>query len=95
MRKRLYISGLSSSDISHRLSSFGSIHSLEGFDKLDGVGQPRGFGYVELETSEERLKKCLSSLSGTMFKGRKIKIAEARPDFRARSSSSFFSFSGL
>ncbi|KAJ3790364.1 hypothetical protein GGU10DRAFT_340599 [Lentinula aff. detonsa] len=86
--KRLHISGLTPSlspaDLSARLSHFGTIKSVDGFGLLDGVGQPRKFGYVTIETTHGMFKKCLSTLSGTTYKGAKLRIGEARPDFTER-----------
>ncbi|KAJ3971378.1 hypothetical protein EV361DRAFT_225270 [Lentinula raphanica] len=86
--KRLHISGLAPSltpaDLSARLSHFGTVKSVDGFGLSDGVGQPRKFGYVTIETTSGMLKKCLSSLSGTTYKGAKLRIGEAKPDFAER-----------
>ncbi|THU80943.1 hypothetical protein K435DRAFT_785238 [Dendrothele bispora CBS 962.96] len=86
--KRLHISGLTpaltSADISTRLSTFGTVKSLDGFGKLDGVGQPRKFGYVTLETTPQALKKCLTTLSGSTWKGTRLRIGEAKPDYADR-----------
>src|ERR1700677_3755799 len=53
--KRLHVSGLTPSitttDLTHRLSKFGTVKDLDGFGKLDALGQPRKFGYVTLEGS--------------------------------------------
>ncbi|ESK94936.1 ribosome biogenesis protein nop6 [Moniliophthora roreri MCA 2997] len=86
--KRLHVSGLTSSltpaDLSTRFSSFGTVKSLDGFGLLDGVGNPRKFGYVTLEATPAALKRCLTALSGTTWKGAKLRIGEARPEYRQR-----------
>ncbi|KAF8624143.1 hypothetical protein AX17_007206 [Amanita inopinata Kibby_2008] len=86
--KRLHISGLtpalSASDISQRLSSFGTVKAMDGFGALDGVGKPRKFGYVTMEATPVKLAKCLTLLSGTTWKGAKLRIGEAKPDFSKR-----------
>jgi len=60
--KRLIISGLTPSitaeDISRRLTSFGTVKAADGFGLPDGLGQPRKFGYVTLETTASKLAKC-------------------------------------
>ena len=60
--RRLHVSGLTPSitttDLSHRLSKFGTVRYLDGFGKLDALGQPRKFGYVTLEGSRKQLAKC-------------------------------------
>lgn len=62
--KRLHISGLTPAlrpaDLSQKLGSFGTVKALDGFDKLDGLGQPRKFGYITLETTQAKLAKCAS-----------------------------------
>jgi hypothetical protein len=65
--KRLHISGLttaiSSQDLERRLATFGSLTALDGFGKLDALGQPRKFVYVTLQTTKSRLSKCMQSPS--------------------------------
>jgi len=60
--KRLHISGLTPSitpsDLISRLLTFGSVKDLAGFGKLDGLGQPREFGYVTIEGTKGQLAKC-------------------------------------
>lgn len=60
--KRLHISGLTPSltvsDLERRLGTFGTVKALDGFGALDGVGQPRKFGYVTLHTTKAQLQKC-------------------------------------
>ncbi|KAF8803942.1 hypothetical protein BYT27DRAFT_7108757 [Phlegmacium glaucopus] len=86
--KRLLISGLTTSitadDISRRLTTFGTVKALDGFGLPDGVGQPRKFGYVTLETTTGKLAKCMNLLSGSTWKGAKLRFGEAKPDFRER-----------
>ena len=65
--KRLIISGLTPSitadDISRRLTTFGTVKATDGFGLTDGLGQPRKFGYVTLETTTGKLAKCMLFLS--------------------------------
>ncbi|TFK64962.1 hypothetical protein BDN72DRAFT_962893, partial [Pluteus cervinus] len=86
--KRLHISGLtpalSVDDINQRFSSFGTVLTLEGFGLADGLGQPRKFGYVTVETTATKLAKCLNLLSGSTWKGAKLRIGEAKPDYAQR-----------
>ncbi|KAI5120190.1 hypothetical protein M0805_002656 [Coniferiporia weirii] len=86
--KRLHISGLtpqiSSTDLSKRFSTFGTVTALDGPGKLDALGQPRPFAYVTLETTKGQLSKCLNLLSGTTWKGARLRIGEARPDYVER-----------
>ncbi|EMD39117.1 hypothetical protein CERSUDRAFT_112807 [Gelatoporia subvermispora B] len=86
--KRVHVSGLTpaitAADISQRLSSFGTVRSVDGFGALDAVGQPRKFGYITLETTKSKLAKCMNILSGATWKGAKLRLGEAKPDFRER-----------
>lgn len=86
--KRLLVSGLTPSltieDLSKRLGTFGTVKALDGFGLLDGVGQPRKFGYVALETTKKQVGRCMNLLSGVTWKGAKLRIGEAKPDFRER-----------
>lgn len=63
--KRLIISGLTTSitadDISRRLTTFGTVKASDGFGLTDGLGQPRKFGYVTLETTTGKLAKCMTT----------------------------------
>ena len=63
--KRLHISGLttaiSSHDLERRLAAFGSLTALDGFGKLDALGQPRKFAYVTLQTTKSQLSRCMQS----------------------------------
>ena len=60
--KRIHISGLTpaltAAHISQRLSSFGTVTATDGFGLLDGVGNPRQFGYVSLETTPSKFARC-------------------------------------
>ena len=65
--KRIHISGLTpaltAADISQRLSSFGTVKAVDGFGLLDGVGDPRKFGYVSLETTPSKFARCKPIIS--------------------------------
>ncbi|CCM00595.1 uncharacterized protein FIBRA_02631 [Fibroporia radiculosa] len=84
--KRLHVSGLTPAitpdDLSQRLGGFGIVKALDGFNLVDAVGQPRKFGYVTLETTKKQLGRCMNLLSGVTWKGAKLRIGEAKPDFR-------------
>ncbi|KAF8880245.1 hypothetical protein CPB84DRAFT_1838383 [Gymnopilus junonius] len=73
--KRLIISGLtpsiSAEDISRRLATFGTVKAAD-------------VGYVTLETTVGKLAKCMNLLSGSTWKGAKLRFGEAKPDFRER-----------
>jgi cold-inducible RNA-binding protein len=42
------------------------------------TGQPRGFGFVEIQNDEEA-DKAVQALNGQQFKGRNVVVNEARP----------------
>ncbi|KAG2107154.1 uncharacterized protein F5147DRAFT_209261 [Suillus discolor] len=90
--KRLHISGLTTpaitpADLAKRLGAFGKVISLDGFGKLDALGQPRPFGYATIEGRKTDLARCVNVLSGTVWKGAKLRIGDAKPDFRERLAS--------
>ncbi len=45
------------------------------------TGQPRGFGFVEMETKQEG-QKAISMLNGRQVEGRALAVNEARPQAR-------------
>lgn len=80
MSSKLYIGNLSYSTSEASLEQFfaqyGPIVSLRiAKDKFSG--QPRGFGFVELENSE-KAQQAVSTLSGQELDGRKLTIDFAR-----------------
>ncbi|KAG2133535.1 uncharacterized protein EDB93DRAFT_883159 [Suillus bovinus] len=90
--KRLHISGLTTTaitpaDLAKRLGAFGRVISLDGFGKLDALGQPRPFGYATIEGTRTDVARCVNVLSGTVWKGAKLRIGDAKPDFRERLAS--------
>ncbi|KAF9233725.1 hypothetical protein BU15DRAFT_53526 [Melanogaster broomeanus] len=88
LTKRLHISGLTPSitpgDLERRLSSFGTVKAMDGFGARDALGDPRKFAYVTMEIGAKELAKCLNVLSGSTWKGTKLRIGDAKPDFRER-----------
>ncbi|KAI6008517.1 hypothetical protein EDC04DRAFT_2907072 [Pisolithus marmoratus] len=70
-----------STDIHHRLSMFSSVKSLDGFSKLDTLGDPRPFTYATLEGKEKDLTRCMNVPSGPTWKGTKLHIGEEKPDY--------------
>ncbi|KAG2077653.1 hypothetical protein BDR04DRAFT_1066630 [Suillus decipiens] len=90
--KRLHISGLTTpaitpADLAKRLGAFGRVILLNGFGKLDALGQPRPFGYATIEGHRTDLARCANVLSGTVWKGAKLRTGDAKPDFRERLAS--------
>ncbi len=50
------------------------------------TGQPRGFGFVEMETKLEG-QKAISMINGRTVEGRALAVNEARPQQRSSSGS--------
>ncbi|KAK7012788.1 hypothetical protein R3P38DRAFT_3208721 [Favolaschia claudopus] len=63
---------------------FATVKSVDGLGKLDAVGGPRKFAYISLEGSEAGINRCVSSLSGSIWKGVKVRVGDAKPDFSQR-----------
>ncbi|KIK91559.1 hypothetical protein PAXRUDRAFT_149238 [Paxillus rubicundulus Ve08.2h10] len=88
LTKRLHISGLTPSitptDLERRLAAFGTVRAMDGFGARDALGDPRKFAYVTMEIGAKELAKCLNVLSGSTWKGTKLRIGEAKPNFRER-----------
>lgn len=86
--KRLHISGLTpaltAADVQSRFSVFGTVTDISGFGNLDAVGNPKKFAYLTLDATEDKLRRCLSSLSGTVWKGAKLRVGDAKPDYKER-----------
>ncbi len=81
MGNKLYVGGLPYSVTEGKLEELfaqhGSVQSARVIaDKF--TGQSRGFGFVEMATSEEA-QKAMEALNGTQLDGRTLVINEARP----------------
>jgi RNA recognition motif-containing protein len=58
-------------------AAYGSVESARVIsDRF--TGQSKGFGFIEMGTSQEA-QKAIESLNGTQFQGRTIIVNEARP----------------
>ncbi|PWN89534.1 hypothetical protein FA10DRAFT_268075 [Acaromyces ingoldii] len=85
VRRRMHISGLnplqcSTSDISARMASFGlEATSIEGWPPgQDGVGRTVNWCFATLVGPEEGVKRAINTLSGTTWKGHKLRLGLAR-----------------
>jgi RNA recognition motif-containing protein len=80
MAVKLFVGGLSFSTTSARLreafARFGSVESADVVLDRD-TGRSRGFGFVEMTTSEEA-NRALEGLNGTDLDGRQIKVEIAK-----------------
>lgn len=81
MSTKLYVGGLPYSVTDGQLeeifSGHGSVQSARVIsDKF--TGQSRGFGFVEMASSEEA-QRAMEALNGTQLEGRTLVVNEARP----------------
>ena len=81
MPKKLYVGNLAYSvtneDLKDLFSQSGTVESVAVVsDKFSG--QSKGFGFVEMADAGEAAA-AIQSLDGTEFKGRNIKVNEAKP----------------
>ena len=72
---KLYVGNLSYSVTSEELEELFSVH---GEVKQVNIIQGRGFGFVEMSSPSEA-EKAKEALNGSDFKGRSLKVDEARP----------------
>jgi RNA recognition motif-containing protein len=64
-------------DLRGAFSTFGKLTSVAVLkDKF--TGEPRGFGFIEMEAKTEG-QAAIASLNGTQLKGRTLTVNEARP----------------
>ncbi len=81
MGKKIYVGSLPYSINEQKLSDlfaqYGSVASVKIIsDKYSG--QSKGFGFVEMSSSEEA-QKAITALNGTQLEGRTLVVNEARP----------------
>src|ERR671935_82300 len=81
MSVKLFVGGLSFSTSSEGLrgafARFGEVMSAAVMTDRE-TGRSRGFGFVEMATTEEA-EKAISSLNGTSLDGRMIRVDKATP----------------
>ena len=80
--KKLYLGNLSfqttEQDISNWFQQAGATVANITIVKDRDTGQPRGFGFIEIDNDEEAAR-AIQSLNGHDFMGRNIVVNEARP----------------
>jgi RNA recognition motif-containing protein len=81
MSRKLYVGNLAYSvtndDLRELFSQAGNVDTVAVIsDKFSG--QSKGFGFVEM-TDDAEAAKAISTLDGTEFKGRNLKVNEAKP----------------
>ena len=81
MGSKLYVGGLpyatTESQLTTLFAAHGTVESARVIaDKF--TGQSRGFGFVEMSTTEEA-KAAITALNGTQLEGRSLTVNEAKP----------------
>jgi cold-inducible RNA-binding protein len=80
MGKNLYVGNLAYSvtedDLTEAVSEFGNVDSVKIIIDRD-TGQSKGFGFIEM-SSDAEANAVISGLNGKPFKGRPLKINEAK-----------------
>ncbi|XP_061147706.1 nucleolar protein 8 isoform X2 [Syngnathus typhle] len=83
---RLYVGGLSHSvtqkDLTDRFGNFGNVEDVELRTRRDEEGVPyKTFAYINLNISDTDLKKCMSVLNKSKWKGGTLQIELAKESF--------------
>jgi len=78
---KIYVGNLANTvteqELQDLFSSFGAVISAR-IIKDKFTGQPRGFGFVEIEDNDAA-QAAINGLNGTECKGQRLRINEARP----------------
>ncbi len=80
MAKRIYVGNLpyrtTEDELRRMFEEYGSVQSVNLVNDRE-TGQPRGFGFVEMEDAEA--DAAIEALNNSLMGGRGIKVNEARP----------------
>ncbi|KAM6387680.1 LOW QUALITY PROTEIN: nucleolar protein 8-like [Pluvialis apricaria] len=87
--KRLYVGGLghtvSKAELQERFGKFGRVLDAEIITRKDDQGNPmKTFAYISVSISDADLKKCMSVLNKTKWKGGTLQIELAKESFLHR-----------
>ncbi|XP_004442779.1 PREDICTED: nucleolar protein 8 [Ceratotherium simum simum] len=87
--KRLFVGGLgrniSEADLQNQFSRFGEVSDVEIITRKDEQGNPQKvFAYINIRVTETDLKKCMSVLNKTKWKGGTLQIQLAKESFLHR-----------
>ncbi|XP_038004601.1 nucleolar protein 8 isoform X2 [Motacilla alba alba] len=87
--KRLYVGGLghtvSKAELEERFGKFGHVLEAEIITRKDDQGNPmKTFAYISVSISDADLKKCMSVLNKTKWKGGTLQIELAKESFLHR-----------
>jgi RNA recognition motif-containing protein len=81
MGSKLYVGGLPYSTTESQLTTIFAAHGTVESARVIAdkfTGQSRGFGFVEMSTSEEA-QAAISALNGSQMDGRSLTVNEAKP----------------
>ncbi|XP_043835416.1 nucleolar protein 8 [Dromiciops gliroides] len=87
--RRLFVGGLGPSvtqdDVRAQLGRFGEVCSVELVSRVNELGRPeKTFAYANVRLSEEALRRCMSALNRTAWKGGTLRVQPARESFLHR-----------
>lgn len=87
--KRLFVGGLSHNisegDLQQQFGRFGEVSDVEIITRNDEQGNPQKvFAYINIKAAEADLKKCMSVLNKTKWKGGTLQIQLAKESFLHR-----------
>uniref|UniRef100_A0A8C4M3C2 Nucleolar protein 8 n=1 Tax=Equus asinus asinus TaxID=83772 RepID=A0A8C4M3C2_EQUAS len=87
--KRLFVGGLganiSEADLRNQFSRFGEVSDVEIIARKDEQGNlQKVFAYINIRVAEADLKKCMSVLNKTKWKGGTLQIQLAKESFLHR-----------
>ncbi|XP_006922855.1 nucleolar protein 8 isoform X2 [Pteropus alecto] len=87
--KRLFVGGLSQNiseaDLQSQFSRFGEVSDVEIITRKDDQGNPQKvFAYINIRIAETDLKKCMSVLNKTKWRGGTLQIQLAKESFLHR-----------
>ncbi|KAM9813870.1 nucleolar protein 8 [Neosynchiropus ocellatus] len=84
--RRLYVGGLSHTvnerELKERFGKFGEVHDVELRTRKDDDGVPyKTFGYININISDGDLKRCMTVLNKSKWKGGTLQIEAAKESF--------------
>ncbi|XP_040060662.2 nucleolar protein 8 isoform X2 [Gasterosteus aculeatus] len=87
--RRLYVGGLShtvtQNDLKERFGRFGDVEDVEVRTRMDDEGVPyKTFSYININISDGDLKKCMTLLNKSKWKGGTLQIETAKESFLQR-----------
>ena len=88
MLRKIYVGGLpdeiSESNLSERFGNFGKINSIEIARSALEPHNCRGFAHINIEIDSHSWDRLRSTFNGSLWKGKKIRIEEALPDYKSK-----------